>query len=193
MHIVSVYGDNRSGKNYISEELGRRLPDFAVYETSLPLRRFTDALHALNTVHEDENEKDSYRHLLTQISRAASQVFSRDIWVELSLLELKDRGVACAIINGSRIPSMAHIHELGGLNVWIEASREVIAERYLSKGIILTEEMYNNGWDDQIRAFKHDKSLFDLWVRNDNDAKETEKDVEVAVQHITEHFRLNKN
>jgi len=194
MHIVSVYGDNRSGKNYISEELGRRLAGFQVYETSLTIRRFADALHDVGTVGDDEVNKDTYRVLLQQVSKAGHEAFGPNIWVDLSLRDLKEQGAKAVVINGSRVPeTLPYIHELGGLNVWVEASREVIAARYLEKGITLTDELYNNFWDTQIRPFKNDPTLMDIVIPNNNNRTETELALEQAVGLIEKHFSLQKN
>ena len=189
MHIVSVYGDNRSGKNYISEELGRRLSGFTVYETSLTIRRFADALHDVGTVGDDEVNKDTYRVLLQQVSKAGHEAFGPNIWVDLSLRDLEQQGAKSVVINGSRVPeTLAYVHTLGGLNVWVQASREVINARYLEKGIVLTDEMYNNFWDTQIRPFKDDPNLMDLIIPNNNNAEETEEALEKAVKAIEKHF-----
>jgi len=191
MDIIAIYGDLRAGKDYIAEELAKRLEGFVAYPTSLVIRRLTDALDIHLGESTQEEQKDAARPHLTQVSKAGHAAFGPDIWLDLSIRELSHQNLRGAVLTGLRLPeNLTAIHELNGLNIWIEASRETVAKRYEAKGITLTDELYNNFWDTQIRPYKNDEDLMDIIIRNDGNAEETEADIQKALRTITEHFNL---
>ncbi|MEI6477957.1 MAG: hypothetical protein WCO52_03135 [bacterium] len=191
MHIVATYGDLRAGKDYIAEELSRRLPEFISYPTSLPIRRLLDALHTYEIDSSDEDRKDAVRRPITQVSKAGHDAFGPDIWLDLSLRDARSQGVEGVALTGLRLAdNLKAIHRHGGLNIWVEASRETIVQRYAAKGLVLTEELYNNQWDNQVRPYKADRALMDLVVRNDGNAEETEADLRQALDKIKAHFSI---